>query len=427
MSPSNHEEKGFLQAAFLDASLIDKAIQQGLTPACFTDPHYYRTWELLCNLRMSGADCDFPAFYTHAVREGVLNDLGGGPKLLECSDVSATTIGAGGYLAALIDAHAKRQAYRIVTKARESLEQGEASLEEIGQMAGELASACAGVKVQHRTVKDIAADALAEAKARIEGTTEPATLIMTGLPTFDKWATPMQRHEYVVVAARSSHGKSSLLLQIAGHNLSKGLRVAIFTLETADKAVLKQMAAQRVGVNLRHLDQEMPDRQAKYLKALEWLGQTKNLMIFDKDITLDAITARCRLLAQSYRPDIVILDYLQLVAGTEGSEYERNSAASKAMIPLQKALGCVLMAGVQLNQESEKEARCPGRTDFRGSGQILEDCHRAIAIWRIPGQPLDNTIFESELIQLKNRDGPLTKVKLEYNAPHTSFREVVKL
>jgi replicative DNA helicase len=236
----------------------------------------------------------------------------------------------------------------------------------------------------------------------------------------------MRRHEYVVVAGRSSHGKSSLMLQIAGHNLTRGKRVAIFSLETSDKAVVKQIAGQKAGVDLRNLDREMRDTQMAYIEHLRHLQTTKSLLVFDRDLTISSIESRCRLIAQSFKPDLVIIDYLGLIGGMDGSAYERASKLSKAMIPLQKNLGCTLMVGVQLNQGAEKEEGEPNRTDARDSGQILVDSHRFMAIWRKPNQPIDNLWFESELLQLKLRDGALCKTAVRFHAPSARFVEMHK-
>lgn len=147
--------------------------------------------------------------------------------------------------------------------------------------------------------------------------------------------------------------------------------------------------------------------------------------MFDRDLTADAIASRCRLLAQSFQPNLVIVDYMGLIGGSDGTAYERASKTSKAMIPLQKSLGCTLMEGVQLNQGAEKEEREPTRTDFRDSGQILEDCHRALAVWRRPGFKLDQSWFDYDVMQLKLRDGPLAKVAARFHAPTTRFMEQV--
>jgi replicative DNA helicase len=93
------------------------------------------------------------------------------------------------------------------------------------------------------------------------------------------------------------------------------------------------------------------------------------------------------------------------------------------MIPLKKAIGCPLIVAAQLNRSSEKEERRPTRSDFRDSGNLEEDAHRIIAVHRIPKQELDQVVFDTELLQLKCRDGGLTSVPCKFHSSHTLFYE----
>jgi replicative DNA helicase len=99
------------------------------------------------------------------------------------------------------------------------------------------------------------------------------------------------------------------------------------------------------------------------------------------------------------------------------------SLVSKAMIPLRKVLGCALVVGAQLSRSSESERREPTRTDFRDAGGIEEDAHRCLALWRKPGQALDMEYFDTDLLQLKLRDGPLAHVPLRFHGRTTRFME----
>ncbi len=422
------DQRRYLAEAFYDASEIDKGIQAGITPQCFTDPAYRNIWLYICDLRSRGKPTDAASVYAAASNDGKLPSFGGTETFMAATDAGTGLPGvhASALRSLLVTTHAKREAWRLAQRIAESLKDGTASMDDVRGMAEGIVNAAVGRAHDSRTLDAIATDAIADAEAVIAGVKEDADVITTGIPSFDKYASPMRRHEYVVVAGRSSHGKSSLMLQIAGHNLTRGKRVVVFSLETSDKAVVKQIAGQKAGVDLRNLDREMKDKQMSYLEHLRHLQSSKSLLVFDRDLTISAIESRCRLIAQSFRPDLVIIDYLGLIAGVDGSAYERASKVSKAMIPLQKALGCTLMAGCQLNQGAEKEEREPNRTDARDSGQLLEDSHRFMAIWRKPNQPIDNLWFDCSLLQLKLRDGALCKTDVRFHAPSARFLEMHK-
>jgi replicative DNA helicase len=417
-------EKFLLIYAYTDGAVIDRATQAGVTAGHFLKPEHYHQWQFLCELRLRGLGTDGGTVIQEAIAAGRIDAMGGVPHVFQCSEIgNASPGGAGPCIERILDVHAKRQAYKLLLGAVEHLTDGGGELSTVRETVERVAGICAGNGSVSRGIPEIADEAIKDAEEQIKGEKASRTLIYTGLPTFDRYATPMEAHEYCVVGARTSHGKSSFLLQVAGHNLAQGKRVAIFSLETSDKAVLKQIVGQRAQVNIRQFHAELPAKQQDYLEKLRFAKATKDLLIFDKDLSLSAIEARCRLLATSFKPNLVIVDYLGLVGIEGSSSYERMSKVSKSMIALKKAIGCTLMVGAQLNRGPEKEEREPGRSDFRDAGGIEEDAHRIIALWRKPGQPLDCDYYDSALLQLKCRDGGLTKVECSFHGPTTRFLE----
>jgi replicative DNA helicase len=429
LEKNEFNEASLLGYAYADAQVIDRATQAGVTAEAFIKPEHHHQWRFLCELRLRGLGTDSGTVIQEAVAAGRVGSMGGIPHIFQCADLgSASPGGAGPCIDRILDVHAKRQAYKLLAGAVEHLTDGGGDLDTVRQTVERVAGICAGNGSVQRGLSDIADEAIKDAEEQIRGEKASRTLIYTGLPTFDKYATPMEMHEYVVVGARTSHGKSSFLLQVAGHNLSIGRRVAIFTLETSDKSVLKQIVAQRCQVNVRQIHMEMPPKQQEYLSKLRVAKDAKNLLIFDRDSHLKAIEARCRLLATSFKPDLVIIDYMGLINTGDRETMQRITTVSKAMIDIRKALGCCLMIGAQFSREVEKASegpnpRQPVRTDFRDCGSVEEDAHRIIALWREPKQALDLDYFDSAILQLKLRDGGLASIRCRFHAPTTRFVE----
>jgi len=183
------------------------------------------------------------------------------------------------------------------------------------------------------------------------------------------------------------------------------------------------MACQYAKVNWQKRAEWMPDEYKRFNEARTFIRGTNRLLIYDKDLTLDAIESRSRLLASSFKPDVVIGDYLGLVR-TKGKDiYERVSNASKAMIPLRKALDCPLVFGQQLKR-SENEKEEPTLGALRDSGQLEEDASRVVMLHWTDGQFLDQEHRPYKILQPKFRDGPTTAVSgITFHAPTTRFYE----
>jgi replicative DNA helicase len=424
MTPETQSvESEFLGCCLIDGQIIDKAVQAGVTSKSFANPAFQQQWLFLMELRLAGKETSVEGVYAAAaVDKARLETMGGIASLI--SHQSSTTAHADNLMASLLDISAKRESLRLALHLSENIKAGALDQKGIKELADEIGTACSGHHSAARPLPAICDEAINDMEEIMRGDKASRCLIFTGLPTFDRHATPMESHEYVVVGARTSHGKSSFLLQVAGNAIASGKRVVIFTLETSDKAVIKQIVGQRSNVNVRLFAEESPEKQKEYISKLHFAKDTPNLMVFDKDMTLEAIQARCRLLAVSFKPDLVIIDYLGLIGSSGNSPYERMSIVSKAMIPLKKVLGCTLMVGAQLSRSSESEKREPTRTDFRDAGGIEEDAHRIVALFRKPDQPLDLTRFDSSILQLKLRDGGLARIDLQFHGPHTKFEEI---
>lgn len=417
----NHEAI-FLGGCFNNAELIDEGITEGCKPDSFTNPAYKLIWQAMVEAKSKGSIIDLQNLLLANGQNFPLEEA------MECENACHSTTTARKALKKLIWEAQKRAVKPALTDIVRQIEQ-DAKPEDIVKAVEALQGHLKPAEEEAKSLDAIIGEVELWAKQEVEGTRPNVDIVYTGLPTFDREAGGIEPHEYVVLGARTSHGKSSMMNQVAGHNLNRGLRVCIFTLETSSSSVIKQIAGQRARVNLRQFAQEEKQRIKLFHEELSRLKK-QSLRVFDKDLSLQQIESRCRILASSWKPQLVLIDYMGLMRGTEkGSAYERMGQLSKAMIPLRKALGCALIVAAQLNRGNEKEDRAPTRTDFRDAGGIEEDASRVICLYRPSkdfsglNQSLGQTVYDYEILQLKMRDGPLACAKVKYHAPHTKFYE----
>lgn len=415
-------EAKLLGAVRVDNTIIDRALQSGLSPEHFYLPAHREQWRLAVAMRTEGTQVSDESLYAKAHAMGLLEKMGGMERFLKTGTGSA--LGAEEMIVALVTTHAKRESYRRLKKAVDGLKAESMEIGDLRELVEQVGGICSGQRSTQRSLADIDAEIEVDVQNAREGKTDDSKLITWGLPKLDMWLRPIKAHEYVLICARPSRGKSSMLTAIAGANLAKGKRVAFFTLETSDKAVMQQMAAQQAVVPLEQMREWMGEHYARFNRARLSIRDSKRLLIFDKDMTLDAIQARCRLLATSFKPDVVIIDYLGLVQTPGKSPYERVSLASKSMIPLRKALGCPLIVGQQLNRAAEAQEREPNTADLRDSGQLEEDAHRVVMLHWTDSSKLDQEVRPYKILQPKLRDGRTTAVVgIEFHAPTTTWRE----
>ncbi len=426
------DERHFLSAAYSDATLIDRAVAAGITRDTFTDYRCSANWAMLCELRLQGADTDPASVYAAAVKAGTLDKLGGLAGITAASEAGAGQILNGpALMSVLLSGHARREAWKLLQRGKEMVEKDSANMAEVGSIAEQVVSVCNGKVHKNRTIDDIDSELEEQVRLAKLGKQDESRFVRWGLNRADRYMMPIRTHEYVLICARPSVGKSSMLTHLAAHNLMRGLPVAYFSLETSDKAVFSQMAAQRAGVNLAIMTEWMPEHYRMFEKARAELKASKRLLIFDDIMSLEGITARCRMLKNSFDPGAVFIDYMGLIKSEGGSQYERVTAVSNAMIGIRKMLGCPLIVASQLNRKfssdqrgnkTEDRASEPTSEALRDSGHCEQDAHRIVFLhWRNSHQ-IDVSTRDYALLQTKCRDGVVTSVNnITFHAPTTRF------
>jgi replicative DNA helicase len=288
-----------------------------------------------------------------------------------------------------------------------------------------------------RRLPELVGLAAARAHKRCDGVDDDTLKVYTGIGTFDRLASGIEPHELVIVAARPSIGKSSLARQIAWNSVKAGLRVAVFLLETSSLSFVEACAAQDAKVSIKGIRDEMTNKQGAYSDALKRMLTVDNLKLYDHDMAMLQIESRCRLLKQAWRPQLVVVDYLQIIRGRRDDVSTADAIGDLTMrfVALVKDLGCPIILMSQLNRSQERESnRQPIMSDLRDSGSIEADAHRIIFIHR-PTMDLDGmnqlaeptrSYYDCQLIQAKLRDGPKCAVDVRFQTRWATFEEVIQ-
>lgn len=178
----------------------------------------------------------------------------------------------------------------------------------------------------------------------------------------------------VVLAARPSVGKSSVMVHMAKAAANAGKKVLIFTMEMINEEIVNKMLFATDQVTPREIYNGMvPD------DALERAEEgIRHLPIYLNDSvnTLPEIVSRITLAVQKGMCDIVFIDYLSRFAEAQDSRVPLTQAIGKITWKLKsiaKRLRIPVVLLCQLNRESVKADRPPQLYDLRDSGAIEQD------------------------------------------------------
>jgi len=272
---------------------------------------------------------------------------------------------------------------------------------------------------------------LSQAIDRIEelfASDSPVTGVATGFNDLDEITSGLQPADLVIIAGRPSMGKTSLAMNIA-ENAAVGskLPVAVFSMEMPGQQLALRMLASLGRINAHKIrtgklgDDDWP----RLTSAVGLLNDAPIYIDDTPSLTPLELRARTRRLAREQGLGMVIVDYLQLMQGADGSENRATeiSAITRSLKILAKELNVPLVAMSQLNRSLEQRPnKRPVMSDLRESGSIEQDADVIVFIYRDEVYNEDSQDKgTAEIIIGKQRNGPTGTIRLTFLGEYTRF------
>ncbi|MBF0626295.1 MAG: replicative DNA helicase [Magnetococcales bacterium] len=238
----------------------------------------------------------------------------------------------------------------------------------------------------------------------------------------------MRGGELVIIAGRSSMGKTALGINIATHAALRGrVPTLVCSLEMSAKSLARRILAGETMIPASRIHSGVLD--AGEISLLE--GTTRRLagvpMLIDDEggLSLAALRSRARRLRRTHRIGLVLVDHLQLMVGPRAEnrtqELRQMTAGLKVMA---KELGLPVVVLSQLSREVEKRTdKRPMLADLRESGSIEQDADVVMFVFREEYYKPDDPelVGKAELVVAKHREGATGKIELRFDAETTRF------
>jgi replicative DNA helicase len=264
---------------------------------------------------------------------------------------------------------------------------------------------------------------------------QSVTGIETGFEDLDKITSGLQPGELVVVAARPSLGKTALALNVAAHAAIKHHKtVGFFSLEMSKESLVIRLLCAEAEADSHRLRSGFSNREdwSKLTRALGRLGDAPLLIEDTPALSIMQIRTKARRLKMERGLDLVVVDYLQLVAsqGRFENRTQEVSYISRGLKSLAKELRVPVLALSQLSRAPEQRlGQRPQLSDLRESGSIEQDADVVIFIYRDPKKAqetdhedeVDRGGHEMKLIVGKQRNGPTGDIPIVFMRPYAKF------
>lgn len=260
------------------------------------------------------------------------------------------------------------------------------------------------------------------------------TGIATGFTELDYKLTGLHPAELILVAARPAMGKTAFVLNIAQYAAFKDNHaIAMFSLEMSKEQLVTRLMASESMVDSQQIrtgDLRDSDWE-KLLEGAALIGNSR-LIIDDTASSLAEIRSKCRKYKQTYDIEMVVIDYLQLMSGSNTrrneSRQQEISEISRALKVLARELNIPIIALSQLSRAVEaRQDHRPMLSDLRESGAIEQDADVVMFIYRDDYYNHDSDMKGiSEIIIAKQRNGPIGTVNLVWLPQYTKFANMEK-
>jgi replicative DNA helicase len=253
---------------------------------------------------------------------------------------------------------------------------------------------------------------------------------LTGIPTgfieLDEATCGLQRGELIIIAARPSMGKTSLVLNITEHvgvNLKKPM--LIFSMEVSAQQISQNMLGSAAKIDARLMRSgKLSDNDWSMLSlAMENLSKSAIFIDDTPGLGLLEIRAKARRLKLQQDIQLVIIDCLQImVAGRSENRQQEISDISRGLKAMAMELNVPVIAVCQLNRTVDtREGHMPGMSDLRESGLIEQDADVIILLHRENYYDSTKRPSEVDLDIAKQKNGPTGKITLTFQQEFLRF------
>jgi len=258
--------------------------------------------------------------------------------------------------------------------------------------------------------------------------------LVTGVPTgfvdLDEMTRGLQGGDLVIVAARPSMGKTSLVLNIAQHvAVQTDYTVGFFSLEMSKESLFIRLLTSEAQIDSHRLmSGHIADRDySRISHALERLSSMRLFIDDTANIGVLEMRAKSRRLQAEHGLSLIVVDYIQLMSAR--GRYENRTlelaSISRSLKGLAKELNVPIVVLSQLSRapESRSDHR-PQLSDLRESGALEQDADVVVLIYRDDAynrDPNNPDAGTAELIVAKQRNGPTGIVRLAFLREQTRF------
>lgn len=449
MTFANVEAEQQLLGAILTDNSALALVGDMVRPEFFADPVHQRIFEASVSRINSGLLASPVTLKMDMEADTGLRDLGGPAYLARLAGSAVAIRACRDYAKIIIEAAARRALSDSFRDGQAMLESGSSAAEVKTALTVALKGLETGSEKSNYSLLAAASSMLNELLQHYQGKAE---YLRTGVAALDKVIRGLAPGNVCLIGGATSMGKTSLALEIAMNVARQGKGVVFVSLEMSKEELAGRIASSMSRVAYAEMRDAAAMEEDDFRKIIEAAKTVESwpLHIVPKHVRdIDAIRAASAKAALGFpggKPELVIVDYAQLVKGPGKDRYEKMTNVSIELKDMAERLAVPVMPLVQLSRDiGRREDKRPQLVDIKETGQFENDadqavfCHReaywlerqgpdvnksgditpeARNEWLADLKAVENRL---ELIVRKNRHGRLATAEVGFHLPTNRF------
>jgi len=432
-------EKSLLGALLLSDTAFPNVLER-IKASDFYDPRHVDIFKGMTSLYAQHRPIDLMTVTSELKSQKTLKKIGGAPYLTELTNFVPTASHTEAYTEIVAQASMRRQLIQAGTDiASAAYDSTEPIADLIGKAEKNLFNVSdQAIKTDYTKLEDLLVDAydrieeLHRNKGALRG-------LKTGFRDLDKKTAGFQKGDLIIIGARPAMGKTTfaqnLAYNVATRNGSdKG--VLFFSMEMANQEIVDRMISDVSGVdNWKIRTGNVEDED--FARIGDALGDMNEVPLYIDDtssMTVLELRNKARRAWHDHNISMIIVDYLQLISGTDnykGNRVMEVTEISRGLKTLARELEIPVIALAQLSRGvTGRDDPRPVLSDLRESGSIEQDADLVMFLHRPDYYKQNNDDFVptniTELIIAKHRHGPVGKVELYFHPELLRFMSLDK-
>ena len=427
-------EQAVLGSMLTDKDAVISAIE------VLKEDDFYRTdnksiYEAIINLYNRAEPIDIITVKAELESLGKFEQVGGLEYLASLPDKVPTTANAMKYIKIVEEKSTLRN---LIKTANEIIELGYDPTEDVSDIMEGAEKKIFNImqnndKKSYSPIKDILVDSFTQLE-ELYNRKQHITGVPSGFTELDYKTAGFHGSDLVLIAARPAMGKSAFALNIATNAAVRAnVPVVISSLEMSKEQMVNRILCSEAMVDSNKVRTGKLEED-DWTKLAGSIGPLSDAEIYIDDtpgISVMEIRAKCRKLKLEKNIGMVVIDYLQLVQGSNrrnGSREQEISEISRSLKILAKELNVPVIALSQLSRAVEQRPdHRPMLSDLRESGAIEQDADIVMFLYRDDYYNKDSEKKDiAEVIIAKHRGGSLGTIELLWLGNYTKFVNLEK-